>query len=67
MSDEKASPIESDESSIAFDESARVITLEQKPGEQPVTVAGAPHGPDTESVDGKENVAVPPSGSSSDQ
>jgi hypothetical protein len=46
VSEERSeSPVESASSSLAFDENKRQIELEQKPGEQPVTVAGGALGP----------------------
>jgi hypothetical protein len=61
MSDPRSnSPVESASSSLKFDVETREIKLEQKPGEQPVTIAGGSEGPETESVDGAENRAVPP-------
>ena len=60
--DNTASPVDSASSSISFDADKREITLEQKPGEQPVTIAGAAHGPETESDDGEINKAASPDG-----
>jgi hypothetical protein len=55
MSEERSkSPVESASSSLTFDENKREIELEQRPGEQPVTVAGGALGPkvDAEGAEG---------------
>jgi hypothetical protein len=55
MSDsETKSPVESATTSLKFDSGTREIKLEQKPGEQPVTIAGGSEGPDIESTEGDE-------------
>jgi hypothetical protein len=55
MSEERSkSPVESASSSLTFDESKREIELEQKPGEQPVTIAGGALGPKVD-ADGAED------------
>ncbi len=55
MSDTKPqSPVESTSSSIKFDPASREIKLEQKPGEQPVTIAGGSEGPEIDSTEDDE-------------
>jgi hypothetical protein len=39
------SPVNSSDSDATFDPHTREVTLEQTPGEQPVTIAGGPLGP----------------------
>jgi hypothetical protein len=48
------SPVESGSTSLTFDENTREIELDQKPGEQPVTIAGGALGPKVDSEGAKD-------------
>jgi hypothetical protein len=48
------SPVDSESSSLKFDPATREIKLEQKPGEQPVTIAGGSEGPEVEPTEDDE-------------
>jgi hypothetical protein len=55
MSEESSkSPVESGSTSLTFDENTREIELEQKPGEQPVTIAGGALGPKVDAEGAKD-------------
>jgi hypothetical protein len=58
--DVNKSPVESDDSSVAFDPNEREIVLEQKPGEQPVTIAGGSLGPSVEPDESGDVTAAKP-------